>query len=102
MIKQTTKTDSLTTGDLDKIANLLDERLAPVATKEFVQEEIREVKTEMKEMERNLKGYIHEGIETVMAGIEDLSSQLAEKEKVERLVEWAREAGEKIGIKPKL
>ena len=82
------KTDSLTNNDLDKIANLLDNRIAPLATKEFVREEIE-----------GLRNYVHEGFETVMGGIEDLAEQMAEKEKVERLAKWAKEVGEKVGVK---
>lgn len=89
------KTDSLTTGDLDKIANLLnkqfDQRLAPLATKEG-----------LKEVEYNLKAYMHEGFTAVMDGMDKLAERMAEKEKLERIMEWAREAGEKIGIKPRL
>lgn len=93
------KTDALTNHDLDKIAGLLDKRLAPLATKDFVEEQIGEVRADMKDLESNLKGYINEGIETVMEGIDNLSKQMAEKEKVQRLVEWAKQAGQKIGVK---
>lgn len=90
-MKSPAKTDALSNGDLDKIAGLLDERIAPLATKELVKEEIDGLKT-----------YVNEGFETVMGGLDNLSKQLAEKEKVERLIEWAREAGDKIGVKPKI
>lgn len=76
MRTNTAKTDALTDRDLDKIAGLLDERIAPLPTKEFVKEEVK-----------GLKSYVNEGFEAVMAGIEGLSAQMAEKEKVERLVE---------------
>ena len=58
-------TGALTSGDLDKIAELLDNRLAPMATKAFVKEEIQG-------LESSLKTYIHEGIETVMTGMDNL------------------------------
>lgn len=97
------KTDSLSQNDIDKIAGLLDktftDRLAPLATKDFVKEEIAGVRADMGGMEQRLKGYIDEGIETVMEGIDNISKQLAEKEKVEKLAQWARVAGEKIGVK---
>lgn len=90
------KTDSLTDNDIDKIADLLDNRLAPLATKELVKDEISASESRIK---KEIKGYIDEGIETVMEGIDNISKQLAEKEKVERLERWARLAGEKIGVK---
>ena len=93
------KMDSLTDNDIDKIANLLDNRLAPLATKDFVKEEISGVRSEMRGLEKNLKSYIDEGIETVMEGIDNLSKQLTEKEKFERLAKWAKEVGEKVGVR---
>ncbi len=69
------KTQSLTNTDLDKIADLLDNRLAPMATKDDLRESEGRIKSELKE-------YIHEGIETVMEGIERITEQLAEKERV--------------------
>ncbi len=90
------KTDSLTPNDLDKIAGLLDNRLAPLATKEFVKEEITASENRVK---TELKSYIDEGVETIMEGIDNISKQLAEKERVDRLEKWAHEAGEKIGVK---
>lgn len=86
------KTPVLTNSDLDKIGNLLDNRLAPLATKEFVRDEI-------KNSEHRIKGYIDEGIETVMEGVDSLSKQLAEKETVERLTKWAKLVGEKVGVR---
>lgn len=91
------KTDSLTSNVIDKIADLLDDRLIPIstkmATKEFVKEEISGVKGEMKNLETSLKQYIDEGVETIMKGIDGITERLAEKEKVERLERWARLAG---------
>ena len=91
LMKTPPKTDALSDHDLDKIADLLDNRIAPLTTKEFVEDL---VKTEVD----GLKTYVNEGFEAVMGGIEDLSKQMAEKEKVERLVEWAKKASDKIGI----
>ncbi len=67
---------ALTSGDLDKIAELLDNRLAPMATKEFVHNEIANeiagVRADMQSMESRLKSHINEGIETVMTGMDNL------------------------------
>ncbi|OGE76045.1 MAG: hypothetical protein A3C85_01845 [Candidatus Doudnabacteria bacterium RIFCSPHIGHO2_02_FULL_48_21] len=93
------KIDKLSDNDIDKIANLLDDRLALLATKEFVREEIGGVRSEMKTLENNLKTYIDEGIETVMEGIDNLSKQLAEKERVDKIAKWAKEVGEKVGVR---
>lgn len=91
MIKKSTHTGVLTNRDLDKIAGLLDQqfdkRIAP-----FVKDEIGGSET-------RVKGYINEGIETVMTGLDDLSKQMADKEKVERLVQWAKKASGKIGVR---
>ena len=82
------KTDSLTTNDLDKIANLLDERLAPVASKE-----------DLAATKEDLKTYIHEGVETIMDELDRVENMLAEKEEVEKLKQWAVKVSEKVGIK---
>lgn len=85
------KTDSLTKGDLDKIADLLDKqfdtRLEPLATKEDL---------------KDLKDYMHEGFETVMVGMDNIVEQLAEKKQVEKLEDWAKVVGDKVGLEPKL
>lgn len=86
------KTDKLSKTDLDNIANLLDQRLDPLATKQNLKESEDRIKSELKE-------YMHEGIETIMEGIERITEMLAEKERVERLEKWAKEVGEKVGIK---
>jgi len=92
MEKTTNKTDSLSDRDIDKIAGLLDktftDRLAPLATK-----------VDLQQTEQKLKDYIDEGIETVMEGIDNISKQLAEKERVDEIEKWAREVGEKVGVK---
>lgn len=97
-MKTQPKIDALSDHDLDKIANLLDsqfdKRLAPLATKVFVEEQIEGVKDDI----AGLKTYMNEGFETVMNGLDDLSKQMAEKEKVERLVKWAKEASKRIGV----
>jgi len=96
MTANTNKIDVLSDNDIDKIANLLDKtfdnRLAPLATKDFVKEELRQT-------EQNLKDYIDGGIETVMQGIDNITKQLADKEKVDRLAKWAKEVGEKVGVR---
>lgn len=92
MEKDMNKTDSLTANDLDKIGGLLDNSLAPLATKDFVKEEIRG-------SENRLKSYINEGVETIMEGIDNISKQLAEKERVDKLEKWPREVSEKVGIR---
>ena len=76
------KMDSLTDNDIDKIANLLDNRLTPLATKDFVKDEPKKTEERMK---TNLKDYIHQGVETIMEGIDNITKQLAEKEKVDKL-----------------
>ncbi|OGE81683.1 MAG: hypothetical protein A2720_02080 [Candidatus Doudnabacteria bacterium RIFCSPHIGHO2_01_FULL_46_24] len=64
------KTDLLTKGDLDKIADLLDaqfeRRLEPLAIKEDL---------------KDIKDYMHEGFETVMEGVDNLAKELTEREK---------------------
>lgn len=99
-MKNTQPKGNLTTKDLDAIGGLLDKQAAVLATKE----ELKELasKDDLKNLGTDLKQYINEGIETVTEGINSISEQLAEKEKLEKLVEWAREAGDKIGVKPKI
>lgn len=84
-MKSPDKTDVLTQNDIDKIAGLLDKtfdsRLAPLATKTFVKEELGNLKVE-------LKDYIHEGVEMVTEGLDRISEQLA--------------VGEKVGVKLKI
>ena len=98
MKKRLDKTNSLTNDDLDKIANLLDaqfdKRLAPLVTMEFVEGKINGLET-------SLKAYMHEGFEAVTDGVDSLTEKLADKDRLERVVEWAIQAGDKIGVKPK-
>lgn len=70
MKTKTAKGGALTTSDLDRIGELLDTRMAPLATK-----------VELKEMEHNLKDYMYEGFETVMEGVDNLAKELTEREK---------------------
>ncbi|GEM_PF-4172903 len=53
-------------------------------------------------IKRDLKDYIHQGVETIMNGMGNLSDRFVEKEKFEKLVEWAKIVGEKVGVKPKI
>ena len=105
MAKISEKQDTLTGNDLDKIAGLLDNRLAPMATKEFVENKILGVKNEisslrgeLKDEISGLKAYVNEGFEAVMQGIESITEKLAEKEKVDHLIGWAKKASKKIGV----
>ena len=90
------KTDSLTHRDLDKIADLLDSRLAPLATKEYVHETVTASETRIKD---ELKSYIDEGVATVMDDIDNVAKLLTEKERVDKLEKWAKEVSRKVGIK---
>jgi hypothetical protein len=81
-MKDQSKTDALTDGDLDKIAGLLDkqfdQRIKPFV-EELVKDEISGVRADMKHMESNLKGYINEGVETVMSGLDNLSEDVEKR-----------------------
>jgi Tfp pilus assembly pilus retraction ATPase PilT len=88
--------NKLSKQDLQALGDLFDKQTEVLATKADIKN--LATKDEMKD----LKEYIDQGVETIMTGIDGLSEQLAEKEKVERLIEWAREAGDKIGVKPKV
>lgn len=59
----------LTNSDLDKIAKIMDKRIAPLATKAELKEEIA-----------NLKVHIDEGIESVMGGMDTLYDELTGKQ----------------------
>ena len=87
--------NKLTNSDLQAIADLLDKQTAVLATKE-------ELKDQLDTQSKELKAYIHEGIETVMTGMDNVANQLAEKKQVERLEDWAKVVGDKVGLKPKL
>ena len=77
------KTGVLTKGDLDKIAGLLDRqfetRLAPLATKQFVKDEIRGVNSRINSLETNLKTHINQGMESVIGGMDALHDELTGK-----------------------
>jgi hypothetical protein len=79
------KTDALSNGDIERIGNMLDSSLAPFATKTDLLATKKELKEEISGLEISLKAFIHEGVETVMEGMDKLSEQLAEKEKVEKM-----------------
>ena len=94
------KTDKLSDKDIDKIAELLDNRLIPLsnkmATQDGVEEAIQNSETRIK---NELKGYIDEGVETIMGGVDNIAKQLTEKEKFDRLAKWAREVSKKVGVR---
>lgn len=93
----------LTKGDLevlgDLMGGLIDKQAAVLASKQDLKNELNAAENRIK---TELKEYMHEGFETVMQGMDDVVKQLAEKEKVERLVEWAKEVGAKVGVKVKI
>lgn len=91
----------------DLMGGLLDKQSAVLASKEDLQKvELRlgsvEVNMATKQDLADLKSYMHEGFESVIAGVDAISEKLTEKEKFDRLVEWAREVGEKVGVKSKV
>ena len=79
-------------GLLDKQSAIL---LNDLASKQDLAEAEHRIKTE-------LKDYMHQGFEAVMHGMDNLADRFVEKKKFEKLVEWAREVGEKVGVKPKI
>lgn len=99
-MKQSTqnKTEVLTDGDIEKIGNLLDNRLAPLGKKQDDMALVMATKEDLRNTEESLKAYIHEGIESVMDGMDKLSEQLAEKERVDKLEKWTRQIAQKIGV----
>ena len=94
---------TLTPDDLEAVGNLvsglMDKQSAvlrqDLAGKKDLHEEIAGV-------EKRLKEYMSEGFESVMQGMDVMADKLADKEKLERIVEWAIMAGAKIGVRPKL
>lgn len=94
----------LTPTDLNAIADLMgglmDKQAAVLASKQ----DLKDLESRMasKEDLADLKSYMHEGFESVMEGMDALAAKLTEKEKFDRLVEWAREVGEKVGVKSKV
>ena len=100
------KTDSLSNNDLDKIANLLDSRLAPLhkrqddfATKLDLMATKQDLKQEIAASEQRMKAYIHEGIETVMDGMDKLSEDFVEKKRVDKIEGWTKQIARKVGVK---
>ena len=99
--------NSLTTNDLqalgDLMGGLLDKQAAILATKvDLARVEARLDDMATKQDLADLKDHILEGFEAVMDGVDNLTEKLADKERLERIVEWAIIAGEKIGVKPKV
>lgn len=94
--KQTKQIGILTNSDLNKVADvvssLLDKGLAPMATKKDLVETESRIKVELKE-------YMHEGVETIMAELDRVEDMLVEKQEMEKLKIWAAKVSEKVGIK---
>lgn len=89
-------------GDL--MGGLLDKQAAILASKKDLETLRSEMatKNDLKNLERDLKVYMHQGFEAVMNGMDNLSERFVEKEKFNKLVEWAKVVGEKVGVKPKI
>ena len=68
----------LTNSDLQAISDLLDKQTAVLATKE-------ELRAELNSLETSLKSYIHEGVETVMDGMDALAEKLDVRDRVDKL-----------------
>ncbi|MEK7161114.1 MAG: hypothetical protein AAB729_00270 [Patescibacteria group bacterium] len=83
----------------DVMGGLLDKQSAvlrqDLASKKDLHDEISGVEVRLKE-------YMSEGFESVMEGMDALAEKLADKEKLERIVEWAITVGEKVGVRPKV
>lgn len=96
--------NKLSDQDLQAMSNvmggLLDKQSAAFS------KDLENVKVELKgEIEKSkieLKDYMHEGFEAVMHGMDNLSDRFVEKEKFDKLLEWAREVGKKVGVNPNL
>lgn len=73
----------------DTMGGLLDKQAAVLASKE-----------DLHDLEARMNNRMDEGFESVMAGIDAVAEKLTEKEKFDRLLEWAKEVGEKVGVKP--
>ncbi len=106
---------SLTQEDLqaigDLMGGLLDKQSAVLASKKDLQEVKDDLQAVKNDLETNvatkqdlsdLKEYIHEGFEAVMDGMDAIAEKLADKEKFDLMVEWAREVGEKVGVNPRV
>jgi hypothetical protein len=53
-------------------------------------------KEDLQNLKVELKDYISQGVETVMSGMDGLSEQMAEKQEVKKLEQWALKSGYKI------
>ncbi len=97
---------SLTKADLEAVGNLMgsliDKQSTVLASKKDLREEVGVLYKEIKGTEDRLKEYMSEGFESVMEGMDALAEKLADKEKLERIVEWAITVGEKVGVRPKV
>lgn len=93
------KTNALSDGDIERIGNLLDSRIAPLSKKQDDIALVVATKADLIDAKNELKEYVHEGIQAVMDGMDKLSEQLAEKERVDRLENWTRQIAEKVGLR---
>lgn len=102
------KLKNLAEDDLQAISNvmggLLDKQAAVLASKKDLEdlESRMATKDDIKNLERDLKAYMHQGFESVMLGMDNLSERFVEKQDFKKLVEWAKLVGEKVGVKPKV
>jgi hypothetical protein len=94
-------------GDLQAIGNLvgglMDKQAAVLASKKDLEklatkEDLRDLDKKVDSLEERM----NEGFEAVMNGIDTVVEGLAEKERLEKLVLWAREVGEKVEVKVKI
>ena len=89
----------LTPGDLsaigDLMGGLIDGQSAVLRRDLASKEDLKSLKVE-------LTDYMDQGFESVIAGIDAVAEKLTEKEKFDRLVEWAKEVGNKVGVKVKI
>ena len=97
----------LTDTDLTAIANimggLMNKQAAVLASKQDLREVKEELVDKISETETRikteLKSYMNEGFEAVMEGLDAMTEKLAEKEKVDRMESWIKEASFKLGLK---
>ena len=88
----------------DVMGGLLDKQAAVLASKEDLKdlESRMATKDDLKDLEASLNQRMDEGFEALMEGIGSAAEKLADKEKFEKLMEWAREVGEEVGVKPRI
>jgi len=119
------KLKNLSQGDLQALTGvmsvLLEKQTARLLTKKDIQDlvskhdllasnqtlmatkqDLLASKEDLETLKIDVKDYIHQGVETVMAGMDSLEEKLAEKDKVDKLSHWAIKVGHKVGIKPNL